>query len=206
METKKIKSVIEILNQEIILASHSKARAKILSQFGFSNFSICPAKILEQFPKKLKEKPEKIVKFLAEKKAKNVFSKFPDKIILAADTIVVSHKNQILEKPKSKSEARKMILGRSENFEKVMTGFAIFYKNKKICGSKISKIFYHKILEKDVDFILQREDFKKVCGGISIEKSGGIFVKKISGDFWNIVGLPIFTVFEKLRKIFYKLA
>ena len=188
-------------NFKFILASKSPRRKFLLNQIGLK-FKIHPSHIDENVNFK---NPVKIVKNISTKKALEVSKFYKDEIIISADTIVVC-KNIILGKPKTKSDAIKMLEFLSDKTHIVYTGFAFYNcKTKKIFSSYAKTLVTFRKLEAN-------EIRSYVIGGSPMDKAGAygiqddfgaVFVKKINGCYNNVVGLPIEKFYSTL-KIFLK--
>jgi len=127
-------------------------------------------------------------------------------IILTADTIVVL-KDKILGKPKDKEEAEKMLSELSGKTHKVYTGFMLskISENKKISEilsyEKTSVTFRNLSQSEIINYIGTGSPFDK-AGGYGIQDDfGSVFVKKISGCYYNVVGLPLSHVYSSIKKI-----
>lgn len=180
-------------NRKIILASSSPRRKRILSQIGL-DFSVEVTDIDE---KKVKIKnPRLLVQELSLLKAKAILKK-KGSIILAADTVVV-FENKILGKPQSAEDAKKMLKMLSGKRHSVITGFTIIDPKygKVVTKSEETKVWFRKIPKEEVEkYVATGEPLDK-AGAYGIQELGSVFVKKIEGDFFNVVGLPISFVWE----------
>ena len=175
----------------IILASASPRRKEILSLLNIS-FDIIPANIDENVL------TIKDIEKVAEDKAIEVLRTNPDKIVIGADTVVVVN-NEILGKPKDLKDAKTMIKKLSNNIHSVYTGICLLSKEKKISGLCESKVFVTSISEKEIDDYIQQEHILDAAGSYKIQGIFSKFITKIDGDYWNIVGLPLNWVYEKLK-------
>jgi len=183
----------------LILASASLARAAILRDLKIPH-EIVPSNFAEKIPAG-KISPTKISKFFAIEKARAIAPKFDGKIILGADTLVVSAAGKILRKPKNKTEAMSFLRARSNSFEKVFSAVALLKNGKLVSGVSRSTIFYGEIPENFAREFLDFLDFKNRAGALSVGGRGAFFVKKIVGDFYGTIGLPIFLFGKLLGKL-----
>ena len=184
----------------IILASKSPRRREILDNTKV-RFSIKESKIDEII--KLNESPKETVMRLAYEKALDVAKNNKDALVIGADTIVVID-NTILGKPKNESEAFEMIKLLSGKTHYVITGFALINLalNKKIIDCEISKVTFKDLSEQCIkDYIQTKESLDK-AGAYGIQGYGGLLVKNIQGDYFNIVGLPISKISDCLKDHF----
>ena len=181
----------------IILASKSPRRKELLNKI-ISNFKIVEANIEEDYDSSLKL--TKIPETIALNKALKVQEEYKNDLIIAADTIVeINHK--ILGKPQNQQEAYEMLKNLSNQTHQVITGVCILFKNKKIVFHAITKVTFYKLSEEQISrYIETKSPFDK-AGGYGIQDSGALFVKKINGCYYNVMGLPIALLNKKLSKI-----
>jgi len=185
-----------LLYKEIVLASTSPQRSAILKEYGF-RFSVCPANIEEQLEQDLS--PEKNAENLAIQKAQAILPQH-GKIILGADTIVVTKKGEILGKARDKEHAREMILQKCGSVEKVITGFCLISDEKEVSGYEVSEVHYTDFSDEKVNEILESDEWVGVAGALRIEgEKMNSIIKKITGDYQNIIGLPIGRISHILR-------
>ena len=112
-------------------------------------------------------------------------------------------KNKIVDKPKSKRDALKKILFLSNKEHKVFTGICLIdlKKQKILIDSDETKVFMKKISrEEGFDYIKTKEPFGK-AGAYAIQGKGSKFIKKISGDYFNVVGLPMKKFVSMLKTL-----
>ena len=185
---------------DIILASKSPRRREILENTKV-RFSIKESQIDETI--KLNESPKDTVKRLAYEKALDVAKNNEDALVIGADTVVVID-DKILGKPKDETEAYNMIKLLSGKTHYVITGFALINLslNKKIVDCQISQVTFKELSEATIkDYIQTKESLDK-AGAYGIQGYGGLLVKNIQGDYFNIVGLPISKISDCLKDQF----
>ena len=184
----------------IILASKSPRRREILENTKV-RFSIKESQIDETI--KLNESPKDTVKRLAYEKALDVAKNNEDALVIGADTVVVID-DKILGKPKDETEAYNMIKLLSGKTHYVITGFALINLslNKKIVDCQISQVTFKELSEATIkDYIQTKESLDK-AGAYGIQGYGGLLVKNIQGDYFNIVGLQITKTRDCLKDHF----
>lgn len=185
------------MNELIVLASKSPRRKELLAKIT-NNFIVEEANIVEDYDSKIKI--VKIPETIALKKAKEVQKRYQDNIILAADTIVV-YENNILGKPKDEKEAYDMLKMLSNHVHQVITGVCILYKNKQILFHSVSKVSFYPLSDEEIyDYIKTKSPFDK-AGGYGIQDNAALFIKKLDGDYYNVMGLPIAKLNRYLKKI-----
>jgi septum formation protein len=182
--------------KKVILASKSPRRKSILEQVGLK-FSIVASDFDET---KIKFKtPQEMVKKLSFEKAKIVAAKHPKAVIIGADTTVI-FKKEIIGKPKSKQDAIRILKLLSGNTHKIVTGFTVMEGKKSITGHIVSKAKFKKLSEQEIKAYVATNEPMDKAGGYGIQDKGGLFIEKIEGDYFNVVGLPIFAVSKALKE------
>ena len=183
-----------------ILASASERRKELLSRL-ISNYKVIVSDF-DESSVNFNGDVEHYVKTLALGKAKAVEQLVNNEaIIIAADTIVVLD-DKILGKPKDKRDAFNMLKSLSGKSHKVYTGMAIINvtKSSYLVDSVCTKVKFSEISDNEIlQYIDSGEPMDK-AGAYGIQGCGGIFVEKINGCYYNIVGLPI----NKLKRILNK--
>ncbi len=177
----------------IILASASPRRKELLNQIT-EEFSIVVSSVEEIVPDSIPV--DEVPQFLATLKAKDVALNYPDKLVIGADTCVLCD-GKILGKPKDCADAYNMLSLLSGKTHSVITGCALVKNGKSISFSVTTEVEFFKLTDKEInDYIETNEPFDK-AGGYGIQSKGGLFVKGIKGDYFNVVGLPI----AQLKKV-----
>lgn len=141
--------------------------------------------------------PADAVVQLAVKKAAAVFHMHPDAIVIGADT-VVSIDGTILGKPKDAAEAKEMLTRLSDRVHDVYTGVAIVTKEGTDSFFVQTEVEFLALGSSAIErYIASGDPFDK-AGSYGIQTGGALFVKRISGDYYNVVGLPVSMLAEKL--------
>ncbi len=190
------------MNQgKIILASQSPRRKELLEKNGIS-FSVYVTDADESVSEKLS--PANLVEELSYRKAESAAKAFLDEkvLIIAADT-VVALQDEIFGKPEDEEDARRMLSLLSGKAHSVFTGVTLAYvKDKEVSYKKIvceTKVYFYPITEEEItEYIQTGEPFDK-AGSYAIQGIASKFVEKIEGDFDNVVGLPVYAIFEDLQ-------
>ncbi len=181
------------------LASKSPRRKKLLKQLNI-NFKTLSFETEEKLI--YGESAKQTVLRLSKEKLDKAVSKIKYGIVLTADTIVVLN-NEIIGKPANKKEAEMILKKLSGKTHLVYTGFAIYNSitNKIIIDYEITKVTFRKLTIYEIrDYILTNSPMDK-AGAYGIQDDfGAVFVKKINGDYYNVVGLPLFKVYQALLK------
>ncbi len=184
--------------KKIILASSSPRREELLKKLGLK-FDIVPSDYKEEMGLNLK--PHNLVKYLSRKKAKDVAKKYKDAIVIGADTLCFLDR-EIFPKPKTLDDAKRMLKESSARSQSVISAFTIIdTKTKKLLSKAVeTKVYFKKITLKEIDSYLKKEEFLDKAGAYAIQGLGSILIKKIEGDYFNVVGLPISSLVDELKK------
>ena len=187
-------------NQQIILASKSPRRRKLLKQIGlkFKSFSVdLHEEILDG------EHPIQTVKRLSLHKMEEAAKKVKDGILITADTIVVLDK-EIIGKPKNEKDAFKILSKLSGRTHEVYTGFAILNMRtkQKIVSYAKTKVTFRKLTKTEILEYIKTGSPMDKAGAYGIQDDfGAVFVERINGCYYNVVGLPIQKLYIALQKI-----
>lgn len=172
----------------MILASASPRRKEILENFGFSFKTI--TKSVEETS--YKDTIEERIKEIAEKKARAVAEEFPNENVVGADTMVILDK-KILGKPHNKEEAFCMLKSLSGKTHEVITAFSIININKNVVYSdfEVTKVFFKDLSDEEINWYIDTKEPMDKAGAYGIQGKGALFVEKIEGDFFSVMGFPI---------------
>jgi septum formation protein len=178
----------------LVLGSQSPRRRKLLEMAGYQ-FSVRPADIDESFPNEWG--PEQAVIHLAQQKSAAI-TIGKNEILLTSDT-VVSLDDRILGKPESENEAYRNLRSLSGKTHQVYTGVSIrSYESSRTFFVVTDVSFFSLDDEEIFQYISTGESMDK-AGGYGIQGKGGLLVEGISGDYYNVVGLPISRVVRELK-------
>ena len=187
----------ERMTLKVILASGSPRRRQLLGAAGIE-FEVIESGMPEQH--QAGEPPRDYALRMARDKAGAVSSRFPDAIVIGADTIVVCE-SQILEKPTDAADARRMLAMLSGQTHTVVTAFALARGGKILESSPVeSRVTFRKLAEAEIeDYIATAEPFDK-AGAYGIQGVGGGFIAQVEGSRDNVMGLPAETVVAALAR------
>lgn len=188
---------------KLILASNSKTRKQVLDNVGLK-YTVIPSNIDENSKE---TDPKNYVMDLSRQKAEHVARDLNEGVILSADSIIYIDENK-LEKPKSKEEARIMLKRLSGRVNYAVTGVTIIdlYKNEKVTFNEVTKVFFDELTESEIDWYIENEQYILERCGYSIAGKSSIYIPKIDGDYYNILGMPISRVYKELSKLGYKIS
>ena len=185
---------------KLILASSSPRRAEILRDAGIS-FTVLSSAVDESaIPG---EAPPQHVQRLADAKAELVAARaVGPAILLAADTVVVLD-GQILGKPRSTEEARRMLELFSGRTHSVVTGVTLLRlpEMERRQFVETTLVHFHKLSRDDISRYLSTEEPYDKAGAYAIQGHAGRFIPRIEGCYFNVVGLPLAHVFSALREL-----
>ena len=190
-----------IKNLKFILGSSSPRRLELLKQINFRPNEIFKPEINED-PQK-KELPILYVKRMAKEKMKVVQKKFPNDLILTADTIVYVGR-RIVNKTDKKSQAIKFLELLSGRRHRVSTAFNLYCKDT-IDSLRVvtSVVKMKRLTEYEINSYIETNEWKGKAGAYGIQGSAEKFIQFISGSYTNIVGLPLNQVYGSLNSIGY---
>ena len=187
-------------NQRIILGSKSPRRIELLKLMGFT-FEVKKLDVNEDYPNSLS--PLKTAIFLSEKKA-NSYEIKKNNILICADTIVYN-KNIMLGKPKSNTDAINMLKQISNKRHFVVTAVTFKTFTQQISFYERSIVYFKKLRAQEIEFYVQNYNPLDKAGGYGIQDWIGLIgVKKISGSFYNVMGLPTAQVYEIITDLINK--
>lgn len=179
----------------MILASNSPRRKEILENFGFD------IKIETKNVEEISDKNNyiDITKDIAYKKGIEIAAENRDELVVSADTIVVLD-GEIMGKPKDEKEAYEMLNKLSGRSHEVVTAFAIFYKNTEKINYCVTKVFFKNLTEEEINWYIESREPMDKAGAYGIQGLGNVFVEKIDGDFFNVMGFPLSSFYDTLKE------
>lgn len=181
--------------RNLILASQSPRRIELL-QYLEIPFEVIPADVDESIDTTLPVIEE--IKRLAEKKASWVYQTHPESIVIGSDTVVTID-NQILGKPKDKEDACRMLHLLSNRTHEVITAVSIVSKEKTDTFASVSKVYFHALTKEEIKHYVENENPVDKAGAYAIQGKASLFIDKIDGDYYSIMGLPISMVNQHLK-------
>ena len=190
---------------KIILASQSPQRKKILNLMNI-NFTIKNSTINENSFKINHQHPKEYCEILAYEKANNISKSHKNSLVIGADTIVY-HKNKIIGKPKNKKEAFFHLQSLSNSSHYVYTAVAIICRCKNIHEKIIDEttVTFNKLNKEDIKFYINNYNPKMRAGSYGIQDWSSLFIKKINGCYYNVVGFPLSKFYILFNRISRKL-
>lgn len=186
---------------KFILASASDRRKELLSRI-ISDFEV-KISDFDEGTVEVSKDIEKYVKTLAEGKAKSVaLNCTNDSIIIGADTIVVIDDN-ILGKPKDKDDAFRMLKLLSNNVHRVYSGVTVINNEKQVMKSEClyTEVYFSELSDEEIWRYIDTGECLDKAGAYGIQGYGGVFVEKINGCYYNVVGLPLNLLNKMIKNV-----
>jgi septum formation protein len=182
----------------IILASSSPRRKEILEKTGLK-FKVDESDYEENTD--MGFTPQELAKHHSIGKARAVAPQYRNALIISADTIVVL-KNRVFGKPRNRKEAKEMLKTLSGKAHTVITGYTIMDtgSGKETTKSVESKVFFKRLTVDEIDTYIRSGEPLDKAGAYGVQGLGALIVKRIEGDFFNVMGLPLNALAESLKK------
>ena len=187
---------------ELILASASPRRTELLEKIGLP-FTVQPAKGEERITQK---SPAAVVMELSRQKAEEIAAaQTGDCIIIGADT-VVARGDKIMGKPKDAADAKQMLRSIADDCHQVYTGVTLIRTGahpQSVTFQEKTDVFLYPISDAELDAYIASGDPMDKAGAYGIQGDFAIYVKRIAGDYYNVVGLPIGRVYQELKRMLF---
>ena len=190
--------------QQFILASQSPRR-KTLLEWAELPFQVIVSASDEAYPESMPI--EEVPVYIAKNKAlavKEMIKSQPalgSPCIIAADTVVVLHET-IIGKPTNREEAIISLQQLSGQIHKVITGVALLYQDKESTFSEITLVEFHELTNAQIEFYVDKYQPYDKAGGYAIQEWIGVVgIKNITGDFYNVIGLPVSKLMQKIKQL-----
>lgn len=181
----------------LILASASPRRAELLRNAGIS-FTVEPAHIPEQpLPG---EPPLQYAQRLARDKARAVYARHSDDVVLGADTVVVVDEH-LLEKPQDATDAARMLSLLSGRAHQVITGVCLVAKGYEKTEAETTEVRFSVLSESEIANYVQTGEPMDKAGAYAIQGMASRWVERIDGCYFNVVGLPVPSLYRMLRTL-----
>lgn len=180
----------------LILASGSPRRAEILNLVGWR----FEKQVINIDESKIDgETSNEYVKRLALEKAEAVAKKNTDRLVLGADTIVVVD-GDVTGKPIDLEDAARMLRKLSGKWHEVLTGVALVKNSKRYVSSESTRVKFSRMNDEEIEFLVRHGNPLDKAGAYAVQAQASLFIERIEGVYWNIVGLPINLVYHLIKK------
>jgi septum formation protein len=185
--------------ERIVLASQSPRRKQLL-EWAEVPFDVVIKETDELYPADLP--PAEVPVYIARNKALAVREELShERIILAADTVVVLQ-DRIIGKPKDRSNAIEILSSLSGRKHQVITGVVILYGQEEIAFADITEVWFHELTLDQVIFYIEKYKPYDKAGAYAIQEWIGVTgIKSVTGDFYNVMGLPVSRVVQVLNNL-----
>ncbi len=182
----------------LILASQSPRRKQLL-EWADIPFTVKGSSSEEHYPLDLEL--SKVAEYLAKEKAEEIAKGEEDKIVLAADTVVVCA-GEHLGKAVDRDEAISMLQKLSGSKHEVITGVCICYQGNTTCFSETTRVEFHELSLVQIEYYVDKYKPYDKAGAYGIQEWIGVTgIKSITGDFYNVMGLPVSRVVQALQEL-----
>ena len=180
----------------LILASASPRRVDLLAQIGIVSARI-EAACVDESPQP-KETPDRLARRLAEAKARQVAERFPDDLVLGADTVVACGR-RVLGKPVNEDAARRCLGLLSGRRHRVHGGISVAIGGDVRTRLVSTAVRFKRLSADDLDTLIQCGEWRDKAGGYAIQGRAGAFVIDVFGSYSNVVGLPLYETAALLQ-------
>ncbi len=181
---------------DIVLASGSPRRAELLTMAGYE-FEVMKTDTDENVEA---SDPAELVKILSQRKAEDA-ARLTDKVVIAADTVVALD-GIVLGKPSDTEDAKGMLAQLSGRSHSVFTGITLRRGDVAVTEAHETKVYMRDISDAEIDAYVSTGDPMDKAGSYGVQGRAGMFVSRLEGDYYTVVGLPLCRVSEILRDKF----
>ncbi len=179
----------------VILASQSPRRKELLAWL-IPEFEVQPADVDEEI--KPEHTPKGYVQEMARQKAAVIAEQHPQDLVIASDTVVVLE-DKILGKPKDRQEAYEMLAAMSGGSHVVYTAVVLRQGDQVEEALTSATVTFYPLAKEEIEGYLDTGDYQDKAGAYGIQHQAGVFVEKIEGDYYSIVGFPVGKVNQMLK-------
>lgn len=179
----------------IILASESPRRKELLKLMGLT-YTVEPSDIAETPPEHATV--AETVQALALQKAKTIFQKHPDACVIGADT-VVDLDGVILGKPHTPEHAREYLSRMQGRWHVVYTGVAVLTPDSSDVRCCTTNVKFAPMSQAEIDWYVSTGEPLDKAGAYGVQGPGGVFVERVDGNYFNVIGLPLPLLYAMLK-------
>ncbi|MGQ9651039.1 MAG: Maf family protein [Phycisphaerae bacterium] len=188
-------------DRPIILASQSPRRVDLLREAGIA-FEVVAPTCVEPDVATWTRSPEEFVRSAALQKASSVAHRYPDRVILGADTVVAVN-GRIYGKPTDRNDARRILSALAGVTQDVITGVTILQPAKavRLTECDVTRVTMRPMSVEEIEAYLDSGEWEGKAGAYGIQGTADRFVEKVQGSFSNVVGLPVERVLRMLATL-----
>lgn len=173
------------MKQPLILASSSPRRRELMGYTGI------PFEIITADAEEIKEgDPVRLVMENARRKARAVWEKHPDRVILGADTVVYLN-GEVLGKPRDRADAIRMVGLLSGAWHTVYTGVCVLSGDSADVRYEESRVLFSELTGEEIARYVDTGEPMDKAGAYALQGRGGMYVRRIEGSYSNVIGLPM---------------
>ena len=189
---------MQIANYKIILASNSPRRKELLSGIDVDYEIRTLPDIDESYPDDLPN--EEVAEYIARKKASAYAAELSaETLLITADTVVLLD-DTILGKPLDAADAKRMLRVLSGKTHRVITGVCLTSRQKQVAFSSVSHVTFGELSDEEIDYYVEKYRPFDKAGAYGVQEwIGYVAVKHIDGSYFNVMGLPIYRVYNELK-------
>ncbi|MDO5547573.1 MAG: Maf family protein [Eubacteriales bacterium] len=181
--------------RNVILASQSPRRQELLQRL-VPAFSVQPADIDESMDPAMA--PEQAVCDLARRKARAIAGEHPQSLVIAADTIVVC--DTIFGKPEDEADAARMLRALAGRAHQVMTAVSVVGDGGEETRVSVTDVHFRPMSEQEIAAYIATGEPMDKAGAYGIQGAGSLFIERIEGDYYGVMGLPVCMLYQMLEK------
>ncbi len=185
---------------KILLASHSPRRRELLGRLDVDVEILPLIEVNESYPAKMRA--EEVAAYISRKKAHPYMGQLKDKeILLTADTVVIS-RGEVLGKPSDAEDAAMMLRLLAGHTHKVVTGVTLATTKRMVTFSETTEVDFAPLSHEEIDYYVDKYRPIDKAGAYGIQEwIGYIGVSGIRGDYYNVMGLPLHSLYNRLVTI-----
>ncbi len=186
------------LSRPLLLASNSPRRRELLTGLGL-DYIVRVKDVHEDFPVHLKR--AEVAEYLASHKADAYFDDIKEEVVITADTIVCLG-DRVLNKPQTHHEAAEMLKALSGTSHDVITGVCLLSKEWKTVFHDVTKVYFKELAQDEIDYYVNHYKPFDKAGAYGVQEwIGMIGVERIEGSYFNVMGLPVQKLYQKLKEL-----
>ncbi len=186
------------LSRPLLLASNSPRRRELLTGLGL-DYIVRVKDVHEDFPTHLKR--AEVAEYLASHKADAYFDDITEEVVITADTIVCLG-DRVLNKPQTHHEAAEMLKALSGTSHDVITGVCLLSKESKTVFHDVTTVYFKELNQDEIDYYINHYKPFDKAGAYGIQEwIGMIGVERIEGSYFNVMGLPVQKLYQKLKEL-----
>ncbi len=180
--------------RRIILASGSPRRQELL-KFVVPEFDVIPSGA----PEEAEGHPMRRVVELAQVKARDIAAQYPDALVIGADTLVAI-RGRVLGKPQDEEESASMLRMLAGRTHKVYTGLALIQGEKVRTACCVTRVTFAQMSEAEIRAYVATGESLDKAGAYGIQGFAGKYIRGIRGCYYNVMGLPLHTLYTMLKE------